>query len=330
VICQTGQLQILSWIFNKFNLTADDIFEDPIRTVDPLHAFYLAGSAGHLEVMKWLISKFGTDERCCEARILQKVCEKGRLNMVQWLVQHLGVEQVQGELLQGCFEDACKNGRLHVAKWFVETFNMQQTSEFTVRLLIKVCSRKQLLVAEWLDETFAITKTMNRSMYIDEIQSTFVGLCRLNWSEMAVWFADAFKITGDDVRYKDNRALRAACEKGDLNQLKWFVQHFGLNKADVCGKNELLNQALNVACIHNHTLTVQWMFETFSLDIDDLYLSNGETIMNQTLNSDIVDILYRVFAQHEKIPVGQKAQENYYDALTRAQSMQKFIKSARR
>ena len=78
-----------------------------------------------------------------------------------------------------------------------------------------------------------------------------------------------FKFTLDDIRSKNNLALRHACKNGYLNTAKYLVGK-GLNVDDMRARN---NYALRWACENGHLYVVKYLVGK-GLDVNDMWGQN--------------------------------------------------------
>jgi len=119
-VCENGNLFELESI-------SDNLTHLHVKNEDN-KAFRIACLHGHLEVLKWLVDKFGLtvmDVRCNENWAFRIACLHGHLEVAKWLVDkfRLTIEDVRS-LDNYAFRLACSHGHLEVAKWLVDIFGL--------------------------------------------------------------------------------------------------------------------------------------------------------------------------------------------------------------
>lgn len=122
----SGALDVIKFLVDKFNLSANDVRDDCCG------AFQKAAGGGHLDVVKYILDKYKIENDMLFSYYyaLDAAVKGGHLDVIKFLVDkfNITVETVIGHPCESPFKCAILSGNLDVVKYFVETFNMTAES----------------------------------------------------------------------------------------------------------------------------------------------------------------------------------------------------------
>lgn len=235
--------------------------------------------AGDERGLKAVLEQIGraTEERLARTVVLPLACERGRLEMVQWLAVRLGPANVANRArsavrrivyvrghhelakwlaarfglvptdAKGAFRGACVAGHLELAQWLADHFELA-AADMDHELLDLVCWRGRLGVARWLADHFGLAPA--------SASRTFRGACRAGHLEVSQWLAGHFRLTAKVARHLG--FLHALCRVGRLEVLRWLADRFGLTAAD------FPDEAVQGAHAGGHLAVVEWVVARFT------------------------------------------------------------------
>jgi hypothetical protein len=263
-LCKKGKLNVVKWLMVRFGLDA--------RTWDN-YALKKACKHGHLRVVKWLMEDLGLngeDALGGEPDALWSACSKDRLDIVQYLVTKF--PEVRDELRHGAYLSvACGLETLDLARWLVAELGPSTTADrrnMYYYLLRGACEGGKYDQAVWLATSVGLTaEDLSRGRHI------ILALCCARkglWS-LAKWLVAEYGPAVDDLRGKYVDMLQAACEEGDLDTVKWLTIEVGLSDSDVRSGN---NTVFCTACEHGHLPVSKWLADVYGFTIEDVICDN--------------------------------------------------------
>jgi hypothetical protein len=95
---------------------------------------------------------------------------------------------------------------------------------------------------------------------------TLADACRDGHLYVCRWLTETFRLTAEDARARNNRALESAASDGHLAVCRWLVGTFHLTAEDARADD---NYALRCAVAHGHLDVARWLSETFELTAQD-------------------------------------------------------------
>jgi hypothetical protein len=227
--CRLGHVGVFRWLADHLGLSAKNVREQN------KHALVWAAEYGHLDLFQMLVLHFKFTPT---PRLLSNAAANGRLQMCQWLAEHvvpLPDAHVDGKWALIC---AVQNGHLAVCQWLAAHFGLTVADVRADNIALKCAA-----------------------------QSGHLAVCQ--------WLAAHFGLVADDAREDNNHALRWAAMNGHLAVCQWLAAHFGLVAADARAYN---NQALLWAASAGHLAVCRWLVEWFGLTVQDARTNHNEAL----------------------------------------------------
>ena len=116
-----GHLDVLKFLVDRFELTADDARDDNNAALGG------AASNGHLDVLKLLVDRFEltADDARADNNAMLRAASNGHLDVLKFLVDRFELTADDARAEDNyALEGAAGNGHLDVLKWLVETFDL--------------------------------------------------------------------------------------------------------------------------------------------------------------------------------------------------------------
>lgn len=192
-----------------------DIVQEIFSFLPPIDAFICSWTS--IEWMwVWNVMR-GDKYRNGFTIILLDACDRGNINIVQWI--H-GLDDLDmSKLITLEFDHACCGGNLHLVKWFFETYSIELENE-VVPAFYSACDNGCLSVCKYLHGLNVITGKFAYEM-------GFCKACGGGHLMVAHWLYVFYKFTAYDVI---GRALESSCINGKLTTSKWL---YGLGIARI-------------------------------------------------------------------------------------------------
>jgi len=266
-ICKSGNLPFLQWFVQTFNVDRSEVLADYCLCIKQSCVY------GNLETAQWIVSEFKItpDEMSdCIQHIFGTVCKKGYLQTAKWLFS-LTTADTSFLYLMNIFDDVCSGGHLSVAQWLFKAFEFSKedvisncgVEHATRDALTESCQNKHFRIFEWLITAFDLMEldVCNYSARLFRI------ICSHNELEIAITFAERFKITRFHIIDDNYGAFIAACCTGNRKLVEYLLTRFELSIIAV-RHNKCL--ALRQLYENNHLVLSTWLIERLQLKFDDV------------------------------------------------------------
>ena len=281
--CEHGHIDVARWLVARFGITTD------VAGSEGFTAFQLACRGCHLETAQWLAGRFAPTTADA-ARTLQAAGAEGRLDMIQWLVVRFGitlVAGVDGAYVKLAFDGACGRGHLSVAQWLAGHFSL--TAAFAVApgprresALGLACARGLQEVVQWMVTHFSLTPANVRFDFIEDPRgfdpgyttNAFCVACRFGHLELARWLARWLAAQFDRSAASPRQGgagchasvLGWACSADDLETARWLLARFNVTASEASSALRGWHERSRAAAFRRfETETVQWLAARFGL-----------------------------------------------------------------
>jgi hypothetical protein len=232
--------------------------------------------AGHVHVARWIAQHFGLRwlSNIGRGRLRDLLCEvssAGHSDVVQWLVStfiwpSFMCPADQQSIGHAALHAACEGGRTEVAVWLEARFGCDLTKpDGGGRLLVRVCAAGHLQTARWLQEKTRQPVTAMRDA--DGRVSIFAQACQNGHLAVAQWLVTEFRLTPCEM---GGDALQWACAFGHLPVVAWLVKQCGIGAADA-RLTELWAQAMQRRA---HTHIGRWLVARYGPERFTTFESN--------------------------------------------------------
>lgn len=244
-ICLEGHLEVLKWLSTKFELTRTQV-------LGHLDGFDFCCRRGHLETAKWLFETFQiTPDDSPDILTFWWTCRHGHLEMAQWYHQHLPITKadVVGKDAGSClFFCVCQDEQFHVADWLLREFSITK---------------------------FDLFQHQHHMFSLLEIGCEFVSQL-----EVLKYLVRTFQLTREEALGTDLDVLFTCCCRDLLINLEWLIEAFHINKTDMAKHNFFLRPCLS-SCWCEDLKLVRWLISYFKItpkdiDWDHLYVDDNE------------------------------------------------------
>ncbi len=182
---------------------------------------------GHLEIMIWLIHRFGFTEEYfrddgsthwSEDNLLILACEKGHLEVAQWLASYFKVTNAELYSRGSALFMACRYRHLDVAQWIVDYSGL---SYATIRrwdnMILDVAWRSHdLEVVQWLVKSYNLSLEDIRVYYTNKNIESRMDI--YDHPEIILWLASYFEFTEEDYNMWRGAFLHIHHE---LEKIEW-------------------------------------------------------------------------------------------------------------
>jgi len=147
--CSQGNLEIVKWIVDNFEVTADDVMPLEDNLFCPLAE---ACHKGHTSIAHWLVNRFDLSHVPQAAQRAQQVmyyaCSYGHLPTVKAIYETFGGDCIAISGSTCALRASCYPGAVDVAEWIINSVSVNDES-ITVSFLA-ACESKQFHMAEYL------------------------------------------------------------------------------------------------------------------------------------------------------------------------------------
>ena len=213
------------------------------------------------------------------AKLIEKACIKGDLNVCKWLYYKYAVEFTKkNDINRKTFMYiACEHGHLTLCKWFYDLgaiADIKSNNLTTTSPMFIACSKGHLPVCEWLYKVGAhndVTRMCNglTPMYV---------ACSYGHLSVCKWLYNngASHHISQSVHF-EIKPMWNACSNGHMSVCKWLY-NMGATR-DVNCVNSISGYApIHITCNSGNLLSCKWLFEV-GADIT-LVTKRGETLMH--------------------------------------------------
>ena len=233
--CREGHLNIAQWLYARYDITNNNYCD----------AFEAACKNGHLDVAQWLYPiAFDVDGFVCHCRNEQNII-RPKYGLINWTDIHDREEYL--------FREVCQRGHLNIAQWLysLKCINIHVWNDEPFRL---ACVNNHMDLAKWL------VSISLPGCGIYTANNTFGQVCMQGHFGMAQWLVSISQPGRDmetsnkiDIHAHDECAFRWACEYGHLDIAQWL---YTLDKIDIHARN---SYAMRWAQKMNHINVVGWL-----------------------------------------------------------------------
>lgn len=290
-VFEKGYLRITEFLVDKFKLIKDDF---KIAT----DLFFTPCRGGNLELIKWFIEKFNiTYDDARFEFLFQLACESNRLEVAQYLTKRFDLSRKNRPYnINDIFDTVCRKLYVDLMEWMYAEFELLENRDSIIIAFIETCKLGDLQYAIWISDQFQLTDEEIRSddnaafrmacqngdfelieglidrfnFNAEDVRSddnfAFRKACEDGNIELAEWLTDRFDLNINDAKSAGNCALLNACRDGNLELVKWLFDKFELNEDDAKTGD---NTPFCVACKNGYLELAQWLAEKFNLTSQD-------------------------------------------------------------
>ena len=235
---------------------------------------------GHLNVLQWVMEAYGLDVSDIHsgknrARPLALAAQDGHLPILQWTTERFDLPInvfLNGD--ESIFYVACANNRIEIVKWLSAKFDIPalgNTSQVANMSLFNAVSKGSTETMNWLIGAFGMTSA---NIYVPGENTTALAIaCGNGYLETAKHLTQLLGLTAEDARAFWNEALKTAARNGQLAMIQWLVKKFELGSDDVRDVG-----AMPTACAHGHLAAAEWLANTFNLNALDMRWSDAAAV----------------------------------------------------
>ncbi|KAH3760266.1 hypothetical protein Pelo_7902 [Pelomyxa schiedti] len=245
------------WAGLKWCGDDDDEFVQEVRSIGNLNKFGFCSllhnvcGNGHLDVAKWVVSRFGMKEPWEFADSLARALHMGQLEVAQWLIDTVPLKDLQNSKHADLLWCACHSGKVEVAEWLEANFPdaVEARSSSTIWWFTRqknITNTNLIKMSQWLEDR-SISKADLQSIYNEEVVK---------------WAVDFYGIT---VAEND---LIHSVDLGNLCLTKWYVLE----------KNVSPTPAVFIAACGNfvdEVPVVRWLSTRLSFPLTQQYLRHA-------------------------------------------------------
>lgn len=268
IACKQGRLDIVrALVEGTFSNTSNCSPGYPRANVHAGNgrALAIAARNGHFAIVEYLIGPCGMDVCVNAGRPFTAACEKGRLDMVKYLVDVSGVsEDGQSHLIQkfggSGLALAAQNNHFPVVRYLIEKKGVNVNVQNGAPLL-RACEKGHLEMVKCLIEEHEASLYVyhdGENGHILKFVATWEYKDHKDVLEYLIQ-----KISSNPVALRDflREALSAACQRGPLEMVKCLVEKHG---ADVKGNNY---ESLAAAAYRGRLEVLKYLIEDKGVDI---------------------------------------------------------------
>ncbi len=215
-----------------------------------------------MEAVGGLIAKRSSDPTF-KHRMMLLACETDNVVAAKLVAEALGVSaedvRLNGNIV---LRTACRNGCLKVLEWLVDSFGLtvQDLRAGDDIALYVTCREGQIHVLKWLFREFSFSPH-DVKRYLGK-WSLLAVACAFGHLRVAKWLDASFGLPP-----LSEADIGVILRDGGLKTIKWAFARSSIDKYHLRNFDHLL---LQIAFENESTEVLEWVFEQFDLNVDDI------------------------------------------------------------
>lgn len=217
------------------------------------------------EVIQWLCSHYREEIEYNRVNTFIWACSHGHIKVAMWMHQHLTITREDACARDDqALRDSCKRGYLQVVAWLCTTFEISKEVVMDDDAnLVRTCPSAPTV--KWLYKSYGLEKQDLR-MFNDYILER---ACERGDLDMIKFLHAEIGFVTTDFHHEDYQMLRKACKNGHIETVVYLCDQFDF---DIRVKD---NNIIGVVCANDHLELAMWITERFDLKIEDVRCNNN-------------------------------------------------------
>lgn len=242
-----GNLRIIQLLASRAPLTKDQ----------QTSAFETALVNGHLDVAKWLMTRYELEVKCdlfYRPNLLGKIVRHPDLYM--WLHPPMKVCDGLIDCNHFAFQCAAVDGHLQTCQCLAPL--IEQTTYEIVHRFFLAAKYGHLDVCQWFAAHYSLTSANVSNVekaYIDAAENGHLSVCK--------WLVSHFQLTRDVLTSSNKEAVAFCAAYGYLDLFQWLVSYFGMSDNDIAHTEGGTINALQLAASYGQLAMCEWIASHF-------------------------------------------------------------------
>ena len=266
-----------------------------------VNVFLDAAQKGNLDMVKACIYKgIDIDTKDTDGHTaLHRASSNGRLNIVQYLVEHCHVNpEAKDQDGTNALHYASKYGHLNIVQYLIETCHVdrEMTDMYGSTALLLASQRDHLSLIQYLVETCHVNVEAKgndgwRALHC----ASFNGFL-----DVVQYFTETCLVNQESKDTHGSTALHLACQRGRLNIVQYLIVHGHVDRE---AQDNHGWTPLHYASSNGHLDIVKCLMEEYSVD-EEAQDNNGKTaheLAKKFNNSEVIDYFQEVQTERNKL-----------------------------
>jgi hypothetical protein len=244
---------------------------------------WAACTADNLPLAKWTahILSITPTELVFRIPLFITLCQRDRASIIQWLVSKCNITMATDfYTIITAFNVSCKEGSLNASKMLTKIFGLDRVNINHTDTFACTCAGGRIGVAMWMADAFKMTQQDARAGKNDAL----VRSCVNGHFHVAKWLIERFSLERSDITTRKNIIFRSCCSRGDLEMAQWLTKKFDLTVTEARAK---YNESLRILCEKGNLTMAKWLVNIFGLTKNDVRARMCEALRTSCANGHI-------------------------------------------
>lgn len=231
-------LSFVKWYYRIKRISRDEFM------LTYRHIFNTLNIEDHLEITKWLVTRFELDESDC---IFQNI------SLLEYAIKHNCVKSI---------------------RWLFRKFDGVRR-DYSSDIYFAQCAIKhdKLEIFKLIHKKFKLTKDSE----IYRGTNIFEFICSYDRLDMAKWMVKELKMTREDCMIYDNLPFYRACMRGNYKTARWLVDRFRMTKEECINKRDFVDIII-LLCEYDHPEFIKWLVRRFKITKNEFLVDDGAAV----------------------------------------------------
>lgn len=266
IACTRGHLEVAKWLVTRYELSVPEILH--LYSTFSITSLCARGE----EVIRWLFDTYYSQSPDCfdidEA--FYYASSYGKLSIMQYLVTGGAAVDVQSMFgnrpNSNAFYIACKKGYGDIVQFLADHFDPTKEQVLHALRHVAANARESSHLAVIRYLVEKYEVTADELGGTSTIQTQLLTAIQRGYLEFARWFVQHYKLPREVIMDRGDYVFSVASQSGNINMMKWLAEYCQMSKKDAL---EYYCKSTRIAWQNGDMPAVQWVVDHFQLsDLD--------------------------------------------------------------